>query len=164
MIQGISLVPRCWKNLGLFPALVGKGLKSLEPKDTSSIPGGDGQTPLIRKIGHTSHHPMLLNMRCLYSQSYSFSSSHYGCESQTIKKAEHQRIDAFKLWCWRRLLSVPWTAWRSNQSILKEINPDYSLEGLMLKLKLKLQYFGHLMQITDSFEKTLMLGKIEGGR
>ena len=86
----------------------------------------------------------------------------YGCESWTIKKAEHQRIDAIELWCWRRLFRVPWTARRSNQSILKEISPDYSLEGLMLKLKL--QYFGHLMQRTDSFEKTLMLGKIEGGR
>ena len=80
----------------------------------------------------------------------------------TIKKAEHQRIDAFELWCWGRLLRVPWTAGRSNQFILKEISPDYSLEGLMLKLKL--QYFGHLMQRTDSLEKTLMLGKIEGGR
>ena len=86
----------------------------------------------------------------------------YGSESWTIKKAEHQRIDAFELWCQRRLLRVPWTARRSNQSILKEINPDYSLEGLMLKLKL--QYFGHLMQITDSLGKTLMLGKIEGRR
>ena len=86
----------------------------------------------------------------------------YGCESWTIKKAEHQRTDAFKLWCWRRLLRVPWTAKRSNQSILKEISPEYSLEGLMLKLKL--QHFGHLMQRTDSFEKTLMLGKIEGCR
>ena len=86
----------------------------------------------------------------------------YGCESWTIKKAEHQRIDAFKLWCWRRLLRVPWTARRSNQSILKEISPEYSLEGLILKLKL--QYFGHLMQRTDSFEKTLKLGKIEGRR
>ena len=85
-----------------------------------------------------------------------------GCESWTIKKAEHQRIDAFELWCWRRLLRVPWTARRSNQSILKEINPEYSLEGLMLKLKL--QQFGYLMQRTDSLEKTLMLGKIEGGR
>ena len=84
----------------------------------------------------------------------------YGCESWTIKKAEHRRIDAFELWCWRRLLRVPWTARRSNQSILKEINPEYSLEGLMLKLKL--QYFGHLMRRTDSFEKTLMLEKIEG--
>ena len=86
----------------------------------------------------------------------------YGCESWTIKRAEHQRIDAFELWCWRRLLRVPWTARRSNQSILKEISPEYSLEELMLKLKL--QYFGHLMQEADSLEKTLMLGKIEGGR
>ena len=84
----------------------------------------------------------------------------YGCESWTIKKAEYQRNDAFELWCWRRLIRVPWTAGRSNQSILKEINPEYSLEGLMLKLKL--QYFGHLMRRADSFEKTLMLGKIEG--
>ena len=86
----------------------------------------------------------------------------YGCESWTVKKAEHRRIDAFELWCWRRLLRVPWTARKSNQSILKEINPANSLEGLMLKLKL--QYFGHLMRKTDSSEKTLMLGKIEGRR
>ena len=86
----------------------------------------------------------------------------YGCESWTIKKAEHWRIDAFELWCWRRLSRVPWTARRSNQSILKEISPEYSLEGL--KLKLKLQYYGHLMQRTDSLEKTVMLGKIEGRR
>ena len=86
----------------------------------------------------------------------------YGCESWTIKKAEHQRIDAFELWHWRRLLRVPWIARRSNQSIRKEISPEYSLEGLMLKLKL--QYFGHLMQRTDSMENTLMLGKIEGRR
>ena len=85
-----------------------------------------------------------------------------GCESWIIKKAEHRKIDAFELWCWRRLLRVPWTARRSNQSILKEINPEYSLEGLMLKLKL--QYFGHLMGRTDSFEDTLMLGKTEGRR
>ena len=83
----------------------------------------------------------------------------YGCESWTIKKAEHQRIDAFELWCWKRLLRVPWTARRSNQSFLKEISTEYSLEGLMLKLKR--QYFGHLMQRTDSLEKTLMLGKTE---
>ena len=83
-------------------------------------------------------------------------------ESWTIKKAEHQRIDAFELWCWRRLLRVTWTARRCNQSILKEMSPEYSLEGLMLKLKL--QYFGHLMGKTDSFQKNLMLGKIEGGR
>ena len=86
----------------------------------------------------------------------------YGCESVTIKKAEHQRIDAFELWCWRRLLRVPWTARRSKQSILKEISPEYSLEGLILKLKLR--YFGHLMQRADSFEKILMLEKIEGRR
>ena len=86
----------------------------------------------------------------------------YGYESWTIKKAEHRKIDAFELWCWKRLLRVLWTAKRSNQSILKEISPEYSLEGLMLKLKL--QHFGHLIQRTDSFEKTLMLGKIEGGR
>ena len=84
----------------------------------------------------------------------------YGCESWTIKKADHQRTDAFELWCWRRLLRVPWTARRSNQSILKEISPEHSLKGLMLKLKL--QFFGHLMQRADSFEKTLILGKIEG--
>ena len=86
----------------------------------------------------------------------------YGCESWTVKKAERRRIDAFELWCWRRLLTVPWTARTYNQSILKEISPGCSLEGLMLKLKL--QYFGHLMQRTDTFDKTLMLGKIEGGR
>ena len=86
----------------------------------------------------------------------------YGCESWTIKKAERQRIDAFELWCWRRLFRVPWTARRSNQSILKEISPEYSLEGLMLKLNL--QHFGQLMGRTDSSEKTLMLGKIEGRR
>ena len=86
----------------------------------------------------------------------------YGCESWTVKKAEHQRIEAFELWCWRRLLKVPWTARRSNQSILREINPEYSLEGLMLKLKL--QYFGHLMRTDDSLEKSLMLEKIKGRR
>ena len=86
----------------------------------------------------------------------------YGCESWTIKNVEHRRIDAFELWCWRRLLRVPWTGKRYNQSILKEISPEHSLEGLMLKLKL--QYFGHLMRRTDTLEKTLMLGKIEGRR
>ena len=91
-----------------------------------------------------------------------FSVVMYECESWTIKKAEHQRTDAFELWCWRRLLRVPWTARRSNQSILKEISPEYSLEGLMLKQKL--QYFSHLMRRADSFKKTLMLGKIEGRR
>ena len=96
------------------------------------------------------------------SQSMVFPVVMCGCESWTIKKAEHQKIDAFELWCWKRLLRVPWTARRSNQSILKEISPGYSLEGLMLKLKL--QYFGHLMRTTDSLEKTLTLGKIEGRR
>ena len=96
----------------------------------------------------------------LYSQSYGFSSGHVRCESWTIKKAECQRIDAFKLWCWRRLLRVPSTARRSNQSILKEINPEYSLKGLMLKF----QYFGHLMGRANSLEKTTMLEKIEGRR
>ena len=98
--------------------------------------------------------------KSLSSQSYGFSSIMYGCESWTIKKAERRRIDAFELWCWRRLFRVPRTARRSNQSILKEISPGCSLEGLMLKL----QYFGHLMRRTDSFEKTLMLEKIEGRR
>ena len=101
----------------------------------------------------------IFQARVLEWVAISFSS---GCESWTIKKAEHQRIDGFELWCWKRLLRVPWTARRSNQSILKEISPEYSLEGLMLKMKL--QYFGHLMERTDSLEKTLMLGKIEGGR
>ena len=96
------------------------------------------------------------------SQSYGFSVVMYGCESCTIKKADHLRMDAFELWCWRRLLRVPWIARRSNQSILKEISPGCSLEGLMLKLKL--QYFGHLMGRTDSLGKTLMLGNIEGER
>ena len=97
-----------------------------------------------------------------YSQSYGFSSSHGWCESWTTKSAECQRIDVFKLWCWRRLLRVPCTGRRSNQSVLKEINPEYSLEGLILKLKL--QYFGHLMQMAYSLEKTLLLAKIEGRR
>ena len=96
------------------------------------------------------------------SQGYGFSIVMYGCESWTIKKAEHQRIHAFKLWCWRRLLRVPWTARRSNQSNLKHINSECSLEGLMLKVKI--QYFGHLMERGDLFEKTLILRKFEGGR
>ena len=96
------------------------------------------------------------------SQGYGFSSGHYGCENRTVKKAERWKIDAFELWCWRRLLRVPWTARRSNQSILKEISPGCTLEGLILKLKL--QSFGHLMRRSDLFEKKLMLGKIEGRR
>ena len=98
----------------------------------------------------------------VHSPSYGFPVVRYGCERWTIKKAEHQRIDAFELWCWRRLLRVPWTARRSNQSILKKINPEYSLEGLMLRLRL--QYFGYLMPRADSLEKALILGKIEGRR
>ena len=100
--------------------------------------------------------------RSVYSRLWFFPVVMYGCESWTIKKAESKRIDTFELWCWRRLLSNPWTARRSNQSILKEIGPGCSLEGLMLKLKL--QYFGHLMRRADSFEKALMLGKTEGRR
>ena len=97
---------------------------------------------------------------CIVKKAMVFPVVMYGCESWTIKKAKYQRIDAFRLWCWRRLLRVPWTVRRSNQSILKKINPAYSLEGLMLKLKL--QHFGHLMRRADSLEKSLMLGKIEG--
>ena len=103
---------------------------------------------------------MILSTKVFLIKAMVFPVVVYGCESRTIKKAEHRRIDAFELWCWRRLLRVPWTARRSNQSILKEISPVCSLEGLMLKLKL--QYFGHLMWRADSFEKTLMLRKIEG--
>ena len=104
---------------------------------------------------------ILLTKVCLV-KAMGFPGAMYGCESWTVKKAERRRIDAFELWCWRRLLKVPCTARRSNQSILKEISPEYSLEGL--RLKQKLQYFGHLMRRTDSLEKTLMLGKIEGRR
>ena len=106
--------------------------------------------------------PMTLPAKVYLVKAMVFPVVMYGCESRTIKKAEHQRIDAFELCCWRRLWRVPWTARRSNQSILKEISPEYSLKGLMLKLKL--QYFGHLMWRTVSLEKTLMLGKIEGRR
>ena len=109
-----------------------------------------------------TYHLHFLTQNILSSQTMVFPVVMYGCESWTIKKAECQRINAFELWCWRRLLQVTWTARRSNQSILKEISPEFSLEGLMLKLKF--QYFGYLMQRTDSFEKALMLGKIEGRR
>ena len=126
-------------------------------KDTCSLEESyDIPRERIKKQGHHFAN------KVLSSQSYGFPSSHDRCESWTIKQAEHRRIDTFELWCWRRLLRVPWTTKRSSQSILKEINPEYSLEGLMLKLKL--QYFGHLMGRTDSLEKTLMLGKIEGRR
>ena len=107
-------------------------------------------------------HAIIFHFILIISKAMVFPVVMYGCESRSVKKAECRRTDAFDLWCWRRLLRVPWTAWRSNQSILKEISPGCSLEGLMLKLKL--QYFGHLMQRTDSLEKTLMLGKIEGRR
>ena len=107
-------------------------------------------------------HPVTLPTKVRLAKAVVFPVVMYGCESWTIKKAECRRIDAFELWCWRRLLRVPWTARRSNQSILKEISPEYSLQGLMLKLKL--QFFGHLMRKADSFGKTLMLGKIESRR
>ena len=107
-------------------------------------------------------HPVTLPTKVRLVKAVVFPVVMYGCESWTIKKAECRRIDAFELWCWRRLLRVPWTARRSNQSILKEISPEYSLQGLMLKLKL--QFFGHLMRKADSFGKTLMLGKIESRR
>ena len=119
--------------------------------------------PLKKSYDQTRQHitkqSLYFANKSLSSQSYGFSVVMYGCVSWTIKKAEHRRIDASVLWCWRRFLRVPWTARRCNQSILKEISPEYSLEGLMLKLKL--QYFGHLMRRTDSFEKTLMLRKTE---
>ena len=111
---------------------------------------------------HTKNRDITLPKKVRLVKAMVFSVVMYGCESWTIKKAERRRTDAFELWCWRRLLGVPWTARRSSQSILKEISSEYSLEGLMLKLKL--QYFGHLMQRTDSFKKTLILEKIEGGR
>ena len=122
-------------------------------------PWGRKESGTIERIHFTS---LTLPTKVRLVKAMVFPLVMYGCESWTVKKDEHRRIDAFELWCWRRLLRVPWTARRSNQSILKEISPGYSLEGLMLELKL--QYFGHLMERTDSFEKTLMLGKIEGGR
>ena len=109
---------------------------------------------------HIKKQTLLCQQRSIKSKLWFFQWSWYGCESWTIKKAERRRIDAFELWCWRRLLRVPWTIRRSNQYIWKELSPEYSLEGLMLMLKL--QYFGHLMWRTDSFEKTLIVGKIEG--
>ena len=117
-----------------------------------------------KKRQHIKNQIHYFAKKCSCSQSFGFPSGHVWMWDLDYKKAEHWRIDALELWGWRRLLRVPWTARRSNRSILKEINPEYSLEGLMLKLKLKLQYFGHLMQRTDSLENTLMLGKIEGWR
>ena len=121
-----------------------------------------GRTPMTNLYSILKSRDITLPTKVYIVKAVVFPVFMYGCESWTIKKAEHWRIDAFELWCWRRLLRVPWNARRSNQSILKEISPEYSLEGLMMKLKL--QYFGHLMRRTDSLEKTLMLGKIEGGR
>ena len=131
-----------------------------------NLPANAGNTGLISHKGQSldsilQSRDLTLPTKVCIVKATVFPVFMYGYESWTIKKAECQRIDAFELWCWRRLLRVPWTARRSNQSILKEINPEYSLEGLILKLKL--QYFGHLMRRTDSLEKTLMLGKTEGG-
>ena len=126
---------------------------AMKLKDACSL---EDQPKHIKKQRHYFADKLLLIKAMVFSVVM------YGCESWTIKKAEYRRIDAFELWCWRRFLRVPWTARRSNQSILKEIGPEYSLEGLMLKLKF--QYFGYLMKRTDSLEKTLMLGKIEGRR
>ena len=123
------------------------------------------ESPSLLRLSNITVAAATLHCHCdesLCSQSYAFSVVTYRCGSWTIKKSEHQRIDTFEQWCWRRLLRISWTARRSNQSILKKINTEYSLGGLMLKLKL--QYSGHLMRRTDSLEKTLMLGKIEGRR
>ena len=144
-----------WLYFGGCSKITADGDCSHEIKRHSLL-GRKVMTKVIKKQRHYFAH------KHLYSQSCDFSSSLVWCEIWTIKKAEHRRIDAFDLWCWRRLLRVPRSARRSNQSILKEINPEYSLEGLMLKLKL--QYFGHLMWRTDSLEKILMLGKTEGRR
>ena len=148
VIEGLTINPSNKHRTG-FPGGSDSKESVCNAGDPSLIPGS-GRSPgeLANK------HP--------YSQSFGFSSSHIRCESWTIKKAEHQTIDAFELQCWRRLLRAPWTTRRSNQSTLKKINPEYSLEGQMLKLKL--QYFGHLIQRADSLEKTLMLGGIGGRR
>ena len=160
-------------SLGLTLARVPGGIVV---KNLSASAGEAGDTGLIPGLGSKKFIPLFLyffhtnNILAIPSKptkvrlvkAMVFPVVMYGCESWTVKKTEHRKIDAFELWCWRRLLRVPWTARRSNQSILKEINPEYLLEGLMLKLKL--QYFGHVMQRTDSLEKILMLGKIEGRR
>ena len=130
-----------------------------EGQDAGGSPGKKSYDKPRQPINKQRHH---FANKGPSSQTYDFSKVTYGCESWTIKKAEHQRIDAFELWCWKRLLRVHWTARRSNQSILKETYPEYSLERLILKLKL--QYFGHLMRRDYSLGKTLMLGKIEGRR
>ena len=159
--QFFSIQPRLWSNITI---LFSWALKSLQMMTAAM----NLRHLLLRRKTMThldsilkSKDITLLTKVCLV-KAMVFPVVMYGCESWTIKKAEHQRIDAFELWCWRRLLRVPWTVRRSNQSILKEISPEYSLEGLMLKLRL--QYFGHLMGRTDSLEKTLILGMIEGRR
>ena len=157
-----SLYGNRWGNNGNSDRLFYRAPKSLQMmtaamklKDTCSRRKAMTNLDSILKIRDIT----LLKKVCLV-KAMVFPEATYGCESWTIKKADHRRIDAFELWCWRRLLRVPWTARRSNQSILKEIRPEYSLEGLMLKL----QYFGHLMRRSDSLEKTLSLGKIEDRR
>ena len=140
-----------WQTLFLDSKLTADSDTAMKFKDACSLEEKLWQPRHIKKQRHYFANKAII-----------FPIVRHGCESWTIKKVEHQRIDAFELWCWRRLLRVPWTARRSNQSILKEISPEYSLEGLMLNLKL--QYFGHLMWTTDSLEKTLMLGKIGGRR
>ena len=154
-----------WENNGNSDRLFWGAPKSLQMmtaamklKDTCSF----GRKTMTNLDGILKSRDITLPTKVCLVKAMIFLVDMYGCESWTIKKAEHKKIYAFELWCWRRLLRVPWTAKRSNQSILKKISPEYSLEGLMLKLKL--QYSGHLMQRTDSLEKNLMLGKIEGGR
>ena len=139
--------------------ITANGNCSHEMKRRLLTPWQESYDQLIQHIKKQRHY---FSNKGPSSQSYGYPVVMCGCESWTIEKAECRRIDAFELWCWRRLLRVPWTTRRSNQSILKEISPEYSLEGLMLKVKL--QYFGHLIRRTNSFEKTLMLGKIEGRR
>ena len=155
-----------WKQwLTLFfwaPKSLQMVIAAMKLKDTYSLEGKLWPTQTEFKSRVFKSRDITLPAKVCLVKAMVFPVVMYGCESWTIKKAQHQRIDAFELWCWRKLLRVPWTARRSNQSILKEISPEHSLEGLMLKLKL--QYFGHLIQRADSFEKTLMLGKIEGGR
>jgi len=149
-----------WRNIGNSETLFSWAPKSLQIVTVAMKL--KGTCSLKEELWLIKKQTLLCQQKVCIVKAMVFPVVMYRCESWTIKKAEHRRIDDFELWCWRRLLRVPWTARRSNQSILKEISPEYSLEGLMLKLKL--QYFGHLMWRTDSLEKTLILGKIEGGR
>ena len=154
----ISIV-NLYLSIGLFPNFSPSREGNGNPLQCSCLENPrDGGAWWAAVCGITQSWTLLKRLSSSSSQSYGLPVVMYRCENWTVKKAEHQRIDAFELWCWRRLLRVPWIARTSNQSILKEISPEYSLEGLMLKL----QYFGHLMWRTDSLEKTLMLGKIEG--